>query len=332
MNPRTALTKFLDLPRRVATEETYRDVLERHIRFLGPDRDVTAITQDDIAAWHRDLLRQDTRYAGHSKRPKEDGGLSDWTLYKHLKTARVFWNWLERAGHIARSPMAGYPVHKPPKPPVSQRAAPLDTLLALVPAMRRSPQEWAMFCFLLDTGVRAGGLCSLSFGGLDLKRRVAVVTEKQGRRHTAVFGPVTAAALRAWLKERGDGGREIFLNRDGNPWTPAALRSWLRRRCHDAGVKPIGPHALRRAVGCFMALMHVPLSLLQRHLGHTSPVITAIHYMPDADDDLRHAVEQQGLLRALLDEGGDVEDQAAAEDAAEGEDEDEDGEKEVKIV
>lgn len=295
-----ALEKFLQEPRRATTEVSYQKVLVKHIEYLGPERDVRSITLDDINNWARSLMQQQWRYKTHKRRKPEKGKLSDHTIYKHLKTARVFWNWLQEHSIIPASPMNGLKISRPPKPDVSSRTAPKSTLAALIRVMRRNSRDWAMFCFLVDTGVRANSLCELRMSMLDLDRNEAHLPQKGGRAHVAVFGPVTAKALKAFLKDRPKVEfPEVFLNQDGKPWTSDSLRSWLYRRCKQAGVRPIGPHALRRAVGCHLSLMQVPLSLVSKHLGHSNPMITATHYMPDDTEALHDMLERFGLLREL---------------------------------
>ena len=64
----------------------------------------------------------------------------------------------------------------------------------------------------------------------------------------------------------------------GRPWSPAAARAELRRVAATAGVRRrFAPHQLRHAHAVEMAHEGVPLTVIQRQLGHSNLGITSIY-------------------------------------------------------
>lgn len=302
MNLNEAIQKYLLEPRSSQTEHSYEAVLRKMALFLDPKRDVRDITCDDLVAWHRDMVQQQRRYEDHPLRPPEAGGLSPHTIHKRLVTARGFWQWLFRVGEIDEVPMEGVKITLPDKPQVSARTIPFDELCKLAAVLRTRSQDWAIFCLFLDTACRAGAVATLSLSALDREHRLARLHEKGNRTHSLPYSPDTAEALEAWLAARPEvKDRSVFLNRDRKPWTPDSLRQWLYRRCDKAEIRRYSPHDLRRTASVYLALRGVPLSLIQKLLGHSDSAITVRHYLPDDNEDLRGMIENKGLLRGLFD-------------------------------
>ena len=64
----------------------------------------------------------------------------------------------------------------------------------------------------------------------------------------------------------------------GRPWPAAAVRADLRRTATAAGVRRrFAPHQLRHAPAVEMAREGVPLTVIQRQLGHSNLGITSIY-------------------------------------------------------
>jgi site-specific recombinase XerD len=64
----------------------------------------------------------------------------------------------------------------------------------------------------------------------------------------------------------------------GCPWSPAAVRADLRRSATAAGVRRrFAPHQLRHAHAVEMAHEGVPLTVIQRQLGHSNLGVTSIY-------------------------------------------------------
>lgn len=284
---------------RQATRKTCESILGELVVFLGPEREACLVSRLDILKWKQSQQARTERFVNHPRRPKERGALSPMTIFRNLKTARAFWHWaVEIDEALHQSPMHGMKLKMPPKPSASSKAAPLGTLRALMSVMRASPRDWAMYLFLLDTGCRRGGLCTLTLERLDLESRHAVLIEKGGKEQRVYFTDETARAMRLWLKQRPKvASHTVFLSiRTKDEMRPDSVTMWMRRKCDQAGVTPIGPHAIRHAVGIHLASHCEPLSLIRDLFGHSSALVTAASYMPDSEEEIRAMIERRSLL------------------------------------
>jgi site-specific recombinase XerD len=64
----------------------------------------------------------------------------------------------------------------------------------------------------------------------------------------------------------------------GRPWASDAARAQLRRVASKAGVRRrFAPHQLRHAHAIELAHEGVPLTIIQRQLGHTNLGVTSIY-------------------------------------------------------
>jgi site-specific recombinase XerD len=64
----------------------------------------------------------------------------------------------------------------------------------------------------------------------------------------------------------------------GRPWSPSAARATLHRLAVEAGVRRrFAPHQLRHAHAVEMAREGIPLTVIQRQLGHANLGTTSIY-------------------------------------------------------
>jgi integrase/recombinase XerD len=287
-----------------ATKRSYRGILTGHIEFLGPNREASTVTKSEILLWKEAMDTQETRYADHPRRPTEEGGLSPFTIYRNLKTAKTFWKWSAVWDEdLARSPMKALELKKPKRSPVTEKAASLPTLYALLNLMRVYMRDAALYLFILDTGCRCGGVCKLTLDKLNLKRRRAMVKDKGNNEHPVFFSVTTAIALRSWLEVRpAVESQAVFLSfATMDHLTPAGITMTLRRLCKRSNTKVIGPHAIRHAVGVHLANNGEQLSLIRELFGHTASTVTLDSYMPDSEPEIRDMIDRNGLAGWLKD-------------------------------
>ena len=77
----------------------------------------------------------------------------------------------------------------------------------------------------------------------------------------------------------------------GRPWTAPAVRIQLRRLAAAAGVRRrFAPHQLRHAHAVEMAREGVPLTVIQRQLGHANLRVTTIYLQGIDSDEIISAV------------------------------------------
>jgi site-specific recombinase XerD len=125
---------------------------------------------------------------------------------------------------------------------------------------------------------------ALSEPDLDHRRGALLIRRGKGGRRREVGMDVWAwEQLGPWLDLRLElpvGPLFCVINGPtrGRPWSPAAVRADLRRTATAAGVRRrFAPHQLRHAHAVEMAHEGVPLTVIQRQLGHSNLGVTSIY-------------------------------------------------------
>jgi integrase/recombinase XerD len=148
----------------------------------------------------------------------------------------------------------------------------------------------AAMLLLLDSGLRASEICSLSVGDLHLKEGYAVVMGKGAVERRVEFGPRTGQAIWRYLASRGNlQPRDHFLiSRTGKNLDRDELAKRLRSMGLRAGVAKVHPHRFRHTFAV-MFLRNGGSSLaLQRLLGHSTMEMVR-HYVKLSEVDLQQA-------------------------------------------
>jgi site-specific recombinase XerD len=136
-----------------------------------------------------------------------------------------------------------------------------------------SPRDRAMFLAMLRCGLRVGEVRNLSLGDLYLQPTPGSLPRlwlrgKNGTQRVAYLSSQALAALNEWLVVRPNvEDQAIFLNRFGRRLTVTGIQYCLARHCRRAGVW-ITCHQLRHTFGRHLVEARVPVTSIQRLLGH----------------------------------------------------------------
>ena len=254
------------------TVEWYMGKLASLREFLG-DPTLKEITLKDLRLWREELRTRSTRYENHPLRRVEEGPLSSHTINGYIRAVRAFFNWATEEGYLERSPAAklGF-VRTPDENPKAVSSE--DARKILERAKEKSARDYAIVCFLADTGCRVGGLITLTFDRLDLEQKTAIVIEKHrgGQKARAVyFSDITAEAIRKYLQERPpEASPYVFLNVYGKPLTASAVHQILKRLARDANIKgPYNPHSFRHAFARTLLEQGLDLGAVSQLMGHS---------------------------------------------------------------
>jgi integrase/recombinase XerD len=287
------------------TVQGYREKLATLLDFLG-DVDVATVTLDQLRAFVASLMGERTLWPGDAHKARR-GRLSPYSVMGYVRHVKRLFSWLTAEGHLQSNPAARLRVPKPRERHVKAIAP--DDLLALLRTTEGDTaidrRDRALILLLVDTGARAGGVCGLRLGDLDLDALTARVTEKGGRTRTVYYSALTAAALRAWLEVRpADRGEWLFTGlreRDAERVTPNGLRTMLARRARRAGVTGrCNPHSFRHGFAVAYLMDGGDLASLSALLGHSGITVTADYYARFTPDQLqqKHAAHSP-VLRML---------------------------------
>lgn len=277
---REVINLYLDVDRSPYTNRNYRYILERMARAIGPERELRLVTYPDLSDYLQKMLKR-------LKRP---------TAADYLTQIQAFFRWCVERRLLKHSPADGLQVRPEPVDPDRRpNAIPAGELAEMVALARSSARDYAILLFLADTGCRVGGLVSLTLSHLDLDNQRALLLEKGGKWHRVYFCATTAEALRVWLRVRPQAEHEyVFTGRGGKAISRAGVSSMVRQLSKKIG-RNYGPHRIRHSVAQALADRNLPVSAVQRKLGHSDPSITIRSYYRQDDDYQRMIADLHGL-------------------------------------
>jgi len=294
MNLNKAITEFiLDAEAAglsPATIRWYRQRLTRLQKFLEGQgiSDTTQVSSNHLRAFIAGLRAQTVRWSDHPFHHPSPSGLSPHTIHGYVRVIRRFFRWLVEEGIIEENPAKRLRLPRlPDEPP---KAVTPGDLRRLLETARSDPRDYAVLCFIADTGCRVGGLVGLTLNDLDLEGRRAVVREKGRKTRIVFFGDHTRDALRRWLEARPKvKTNAVFVTKTGGqPLTTSGVAQILKRLAKRAGVTGrCNPHAFRHAFAREALKRGASLADVAQLLGHTDVTVTARFYARWADEELK---------------------------------------------
>lgn len=268
-----------------STRDWYGRCLSSFVAFLG-DIDLGDVTPARLRAYRAYLI---------------DREMSIYSVHGRQRAVRRLFSWLVEEGIADRNVALDVPlVRLPPTPPKAVADDDLIRLLERLPA--ESVRDRSIILFLIDTGCRVGGLCSVTLSSLDLPHRCATVIEKGQRGRRVYFTEMTAETLALYLAVRPAVETDtLFVTVTGNPLAPNGIRMILQRIGKRAGVKGrINAHSFRHAFARNFLRNGGNLAVLGRLLGHSpgSPV-TARFYAVWDDKEIQEFHDRYSPLVGL---------------------------------
>lgn len=267
------------------TIRSYEERLQRFYRF-SPKRAIEEVTADDLDG-----------YVAHLRK-----SLSPASVAGHVQAIKTFFRWCVQRGYISISPAAHLKKVKVEQNARNKAIRDEDFRAMLATAhMEGRTMEVAILLFLMDTGCRAGELCSLDIQDIDLIQNEAMAKGKTGTRMLDFTQP-TADALRKWLDERNEKACDsaLFIGNDGKRLSIYALYSRLSGLAKRAGVKGrFNPHAFRHRVGQGWIDQGANLEIVRLKLGHKDIRTTSLFYANQDRERQKRATERYSLVTRL---------------------------------
>ena len=218
-----------------ATIRLYRHGVRRlyaHVDRMGLNAPLSGLSAEHLREW----LNAERR-----------AGASPATCEALHKSLRRFWAFLLEEGEIPENVAARLPAPKVPVKVV--QALTREQLAALFRACQDKTllglRDEAIIACLLDTGLRASELLSLTVEGVDRKERRTVVLGKGARERLVSFEAKTLRLLDRYHRRAGIEAGPLFRDRTGEPLSQSALYLAVRKRGRQVGIERLHPHTFR---------------------------------------------------------------------------------------
>jgi len=199
------------------------------------------------------------------------------TIARKISSLKSFFRYLEKQGTLAVNPaeLLGTPRLEKYLPTVLTVEETTELIGAVSGSDADVARERAMIELLYSSGLRVGELVSLNCGDIDRERGIVRVMGKGGRERLVPVGQAALDAVRRYLDERDDAGRDekapLFLTKRGKRIYPKAVQRSLRRFAAGSGIaKRPTPHSLRHTFATHLLNAGVDLRAIQEMLGHAS--------------------------------------------------------------
>jgi len=289
------------------TIDSYEYTLNHWLKYIG-DRSVSEIQASDLTdymAWLRTEY-QPVRFNG-SREP-----MSAKSIRNVWVTFRSFFGWLHMeftfanpAAEIKAPKFQQHPVEtftkedleKILKACVLTRESKTEDRKKFVMRRPSAYRDQAIVLVLLDTGLRATELCSLTINDVDLKTGKVVIRHgvaggaKGGKGRTVYLGKTSRKAVWRYLAGREDGDdprAPLFISHADRPFNKNSLRVLINRLGARANVKKVYPHKFRHTFAITYLRSGGDVFTLQSLLGHGSLDMVR-HYAQIADIDVEQA-------------------------------------------
>jgi len=153
----------------------------------------------------------------------------------------------------------------------------------------------AVLVTLLDSGLRASELASITLSNLNLKDGYIRITGKGGKERIVPIGKFVQMELLHYIEKirpqvYGDDCNNLFLAQSGRPMTPNTVKMIFSKLARSSGVRRLHAHLCRHtfAVNYLLnggdifslreILGHTTLEMVNHYLHFTSSQITAQHH------------------------------------------------------
>jgi site-specific recombinase XerC len=186
-----------------------------------------------------------------------------------------------------------------------------DQILEQLFAVVSSHRDRAIFLLMLRCGLRVGEIRNLSLGDLYLHATLGSLPRlwlhgKGDNERVVYLSSQALSALETWLAERSQGSDQaVFLNKFGKRITVTGIQLQLAAYCEHAGIW-ITCHQLRHTFGRHMVEARVPVTTIQKLMGHARLRTTEV-YIHISDRQVQadyEAAMEQVMERITLDNGG----------------------------
>lgn len=268
------------------TVSWYRGMLAPFVEYVSNDdpAKLSNINIDDARDFIASLQNRTTRYENHPLTPTQQGGLSPHTIHGYVRALKAFSSWLADEGYSDEDIFARLKRPKLPRPTINILSdEEINRLISAInPDCPLGARMYVIVLLLLDTGIRASELCTLTLGNTFIDQDYVKVCGKGRKERMVPFGATTKKALiryiTTWRPEPAyDDSDKVALSVYGTPLTYDGLLQAVKRLGRRADVPRVHPHLLRHTFSVRYLMNGGDVMTLRLTLGHTTLDVTQMY-------------------------------------------------------
>ncbi|MCW7072192.1 MAG: tyrosine-type recombinase/integrase [Methanophagales archaeon] len=279
-NPTTALHIYMQRDVRPKTAAIYN---ERLRPFLSQFATLQEITPAHINAWYASLSH-----------------LAPTSRASYAQTLKAFFNWCQADGRIQLSQNPAHHLKTKRARSARNKAANETDILKLLSYLEgklleertavTAIRDLLLVRLFYESGNRLTEIATLTLTAMATALRNGRINQRGILIHTAYsddgkrgsvpvrFSEYTAAAYRQWTENRPPGGTRVFVSvreTTAVPLHKQSITNILTRRCRQASLPPIRPHAIRHLKGTTVcdaygpaaaaAMLNISFDVAQQH-------------------------------------------------------------------
>lgn len=200
-------------------------------------------------------------------------------------------------------------VNKKERRPLNSEELERLTTSEFIPEYRR-----VLYTLAAYTGLRRSELASITWADVDIRAGTITIRAENSKNAKAFTIPLNEDAAKIWRAWLNDPwakiGDEVYVYNDPVPPVPKmwTYRNDLAHACieEESADGVVDFHSLRLTFATMMARAEVPLTMAQKLMRHSTPVLTANIYTKFAPKDLAEAVAKLSKKKKPLDGGEEV--------------------------
>ena len=253
------------------TLELYKMYLDDF--FSRIDKDITDITPNDIRA-----------YLYYTQKERN---ISNRTLDSRRSAIHAFFEWAANEGYIGKNPCRAIKVIKYER---KEREGLTAIELEKVRMACKNIREKALVEFLYSTGARVTEACTIKISDVDFEKGEVWLFGKGSKHRKSYITAKCALYLSEYLNSRNDESKYLFVSerKPHNSLKKEAVERVIRNLGKRSGIgRELFPHLFRHTVATDMIQKSIPITDVQRMLGHVS-VNTTMVYAKVKDEDVKN--------------------------------------------
>jgi site-specific recombinase XerD len=243
------------------------------------------------------LQERTVSWQGHPHHPEVSNSLSPYTVHAYVRVLKVFSGWLYEEGFTPLNTLAKLKRPRLPQPMIEILSDDEQKAIFAVinPNCFLGARLMVITLLLLDTGMRASELCTLTVDNVHLDEGYVKVFGKGSKERIIPISNKTKMALMRYLnawrpQPASDTTHGVILTDEGRPMSYPGLRQVIKRLGKKAGIPRLHPHLFRHTFAVNYLMNGGDVMTLKLILGHTTLEVTQVYmHLAESHVKIQHS-------------------------------------------